>query len=311
MTELVVELKNIFKTYRIRYDEKSTLFDTIASSLKKKSPISEFNALSNISLNVNKGEMVGIIGHNGSGKTTLLKIICGILNPSSGSIKSKGKIVPFLQLGSGFHPDLTAIENIKMYGMILGIGKKEIEKKVQDVLKYSELESFKDTKAKNFSSGMFARLAFATAVQADPDILVVDEVLSVGDLAFQNKSYNSFLEMKNRGKTIIYVTHNLDDVLKLCDRAVLMYKGFVVADDNPSVVVDKYRTVVEKSPNYPKENLTKEIEKLYYEFLERPPDPIGVLEYVYKIKKGELKLNDLPQIFKNSSEYLEKNHKLK
>jgi len=311
MTELVVELKNIFKTYRIRYDEKSTLFDTIASSLKKKSPMSEFNALSNILLNVNKGEMVGIIGHNGSGKSTLLKIICGILNPSSGTIKTKGRIVPFLQLGSGFHPDLTAIENIKMYGMILGIGKKEIEKKVQDVLKYSELESFKDTKAKNFSSGMFARLAFATAVQADPDILVVDEVLSVGDLAFQNKSYNSFLEIKNRGKTIIYVTHNLDDVLKLCDRAVLMYKGFVVADDNPSVVVDKYRTVVEKSPNYPKENLTKEIEKLYYEILQRPPDAIGTLEYVYKIKKGELKLNDLPQMFKNSSEYLEKNHKLK
>lgn len=309
MTDNVVELKNVYKTFKINYDKKTTVFDTLTNTIKKKIPVVEFDALTNVSFNVKKGEMIGIIGHNGSGKTTLLKIICGIMNPTKGMIKTNGRIVPFLQLGSCFHPDLTAIENIKMYGMLLGIEKNEITQRVPEVLKYAELESFKDTKAKNFSSGMFARLAFSTAIQSDPDILVIDEVLSVGDQAFQQKSYNSFLEIKKADKTIIYVTHNLDGVEELCDRAVLMFNGFAGAIDKPNIVIDKYRTIIEKIPNFYEGGIAKEIGKFYTEILERPPDLDGTLEFVYKIKKGELKLSDIPKIFKDSSEYAEKHSK--
>lgn len=304
----IVELKNVFKTFNINYNEKTTVFETL-TSLKKKTPLSKFNALSNVSFEVKQGEMIGIIGHNGSGKSTLLKVISGILKPTSGSVITKGKLVPFLQLGSGFHPDLNAIENIKMYGMILGIDKKEIEKRIPSILKYAGLEKFKDVKAKNFSSGMFARLAFATAIQSDPDILVIDEVLAVGDLEFQQKSYETFLDIKKKGKTIIYVTHNLDDVIKLCDRVILMFTGYVVDVGEPGIIVDKYRTVVEKTPEYIKEDLAKSIEKKYEEILGRPADVIGLLEYVYKIKKGDMTLNDIPKVLMESNEYKQKNGK--
>jgi len=306
--EIVVEVKNVFKTFKINYNEKTTVFETLVST-KKKAPLVKFNALSNVSFAVKKGEMIGIIGHNGSGKSTLLKVISDILKPTSGSVTTKGRLVPFLQLGSGFHPDLNAIENIKMYGMILGVDKKKIEKRITSILEYAGLENFKDVKAKNFSSGMFARLAFATAIQSDPDILVIDEVLAVGDLEFHQKSYEKFLDIKKEGKTIIYVTHNLDDVINLCDRAILMFKGFIVDIGEPEVIVDKYRTVVKQSPEYHKEDLAKNIEKKYEEILGRPADVIGVLEYVYKIKKGIIKLEDIPKIFKNSKEYTDRKNK--
>ncbi|MDE1725687.1 MAG: ABC transporter ATP-binding protein [Thaumarchaeota archaeon] len=304
MSDVVIELKNIYKTFKLNYKEKTTVYETLVTTVKKKSPSQTFNALSNISFSVKKGEMLGIIGHNGSGKSTLLKVICHILPPSQGSIKTKGKIIPFLQLGSGFNGDLTAIENIKMYGMILGIQKNKIAKKIPEILEYAELESFKDTKVKHFSSGMFARLAFATAIQSEPDILVIDETLSVGDLAFQQKSFNTFLDIKKQNTTIIYVTHNLDDVLRLCDRAILLYKGFVGDVGDPKLIVDKYKTVVEKSPDYIEESLAKEIGVYYQKILKRPPDVIGMLDHFYRIKKGEISLNDIPSILKNSEEYV-------
>jgi len=309
MSKSAIELKNIYKTFRLNYNEKSTVYEAL-SSLKKKNPVSDFNALTNVSFSVQKGEMLGIIGHNGSGKSTLLKIISKIIEPTSGSIRTEGKVVPFLQLGAGFHPDLTAIENIKMYGMILGMDKEIISKKVLEILKYAELEKFKDAKAKTFSSGMFARLAFATAIQSEPDTLVIDEVLSVGDLDFQQKSFEKFMEIKKSGRTIVYVTHNLEDVLKLCDRAVLMFKGYIADIGDPAVIIDKYRTVVEKSPEFHKEDLAKQIDKYYSEILERPIDVIGMFDYMYKIKKEKLTLEDIPNLLRNSPEYALKNKKL-
>jgi len=303
LSETVVELDNIFKTFRLNYKEKSTVFEAMTSSWGKKAKLTDFNALSNVSFSVKKGEMLGIIGHNGSGKSTLLKIICKITEPTKGTVKTKGKIVPFLQLGSGFNPDLTAIENIRMYGMILGISKEMINKKIPDVLRFADLVEFKDVKAKNFSSGMFARLAFSTAVLSNPDILIIDEVLSVGDLAFQQKSFQKFLEFKKSGKTIIYVTHNLNDILKLCDRVLLMYKGYAADIGDPKIIVDKYRAVVEKSSEFHKEPLAEKISEYYRKILQRPPDIIGVLEYVYKIGKGEMKLEEIPEIFRQSPEY--------
>jgi len=258
LSDIVIELKNIHKKFKLNYNEKSSVYETL-SSLKKKNPILDFYALTNVSFSVEKGEMLGIIGHNGSGKSTLLKIISEIVEPTTGSIKTKGKIVPFLQLGAGFHPDLTAIENIKMYGMILGMSKEAISKKVSEILQFADLENFKDVKAKNFSSGMFARLAFATAIQSDPDILVIDEVLAVGDLDFQKKSYEKFLEIKKNNKTIVFVTYNLNEVLNLCDRAVLMFKGHVVDIGKPEDVIDKYQTVVIKSDKYHEEEIARKI----------------------------------------------------
>ena len=305
MNDIVIDLKNIYKTFKLNYNEKSTVYEAL-SSLKKKNPISDFNALTNVSFSVQKGEMLGIIGHNGSGKSTLLKIISQIIEPTSGDIRSKGKIVSFLQLGSGFHPDLTAIENIKMYGMILGISRKEIIEKIPSILKYAGLEKFKDVKTKNFSSGMFVRLAFATAIQSNPDILVIDEVLAVGDLEFQEKSYKSFLDIKKKGKTIIYATHNLQDILNLCARVILLYKGHIADVGKPDIIVDKYKTVVELSPDYNEEELAVTINKYYQEILGRDADVIGSLEHVYQIKKGILDISDIPSILKKSDEYRKK-----
>jgi ABC-type polysaccharide/polyol phosphate transport system ATPase subunit len=239
-TETAIRLNNISKDFRI-YHEKSNLFtDRFLNSLKRKNKYETLHILKNISFEIKRGQMVGIIGKNGAGKTTLLKIIAGILKPTTGSISLNGKSTPFLELGVGFNQDLTAIDNIILYGLILGFSKKEIISKVSDVLKYAELEKFGDIPIKNFSKGMHARLAFSTAILVDPDILLIDEILSVGDYSFQQKSYNTFLELKNKKKTIVFVSHSLDAVRKLCDEVILLYEGKIEAKGEPNQVIRKY-----------------------------------------------------------------------
>jgi lipopolysaccharide transport system ATP-binding protein len=238
--EYAIRVQSLHKSYRIYHEKKSTVYEHLVGLISKNRGYEKLNVLNGISFDVKKGEMMGVIGKNGQGKTTLLQILCGILKPDSGAVKLTGSTVPFLALGTGFQPDLSAIDNIVMYGLYLGLTKKEIKERIPDILSYAELEKFADTKLKHFSTGMFARLAFATAVQVEPDILLVDEVLAVGDVSFREKSFETFLSFKERGKTIVFVTHSLDQVKRLCDRAIFLQNGKIQKTGQPDEVVKEF-----------------------------------------------------------------------
>ena len=240
-----VEFQNVVKKFRIYHEKRNALFDHLANITNKKhSHYEEFLVLDKVSFSIKKGEMFGIIGRNGSGKTTLLRLIANIFRPDSGIIRINGNVVPILELGTGFQGDLTARDNIIQYGIILGFTRKEIINRVEKILEFAELERFADTKIRNFSSGMIARLAFSTAIQVEPDILLVDEVLAVGDLSFREKSYKAFLSFKEKKKTIVYVSHDIETVKKLCNRILLLEKGKIVSVGEPQTVVNDYLTLL-------------------------------------------------------------------
>jgi ABC-2 type transport system ATP-binding protein/lipopolysaccharide transport system ATP-binding protein len=201
----------------------------------------KFLALDEISFKVSKGEIMGILGKNGSGKTTLLRTISGIYKPDKGKINLKGKLTPILHIGTGFHDELVAKDNVILAGMLAGLSKKEISNKINKILKFSELEEFSELKLKNYSTGMRARLAFSTALQTNPDILLVDEMLSVGDLAFREKSFTEFLKFKENKKTILFASHNLTSVSKICDRVLLLHHGKMIMVGKPTEVISKYK----------------------------------------------------------------------
>lgn len=234
-----IEFENVCKSFDIYHEKTNSALDHLFKSLNRNN-YEKLNVLDNISFKIRKGEVFGIIGKNGAGKSTILKLIARVMSPDSGIIRTKGLILPLIELGLGFNPELTAQHNIVIYGAILGIPKKIITSKIKQILEYAELEKFADTKIKNFSSGMHSRLAFSTAIQVDPDILLIDEVLSVGDIEFQKKSFDSFLDFKKRMKTIIYVSQNLDSIKTLCDNALLLHNGTIQQIGNPSEVVEKY-----------------------------------------------------------------------
>lgn len=236
----VLILKNVKKNFTISYQSSNTIFEFFTSFLIRKTS-KNLLALDDINLDIKQGEMVGIIGRNGSGKSTLLKIMSGVLCPTEGKVIVKGKIAPFLSLGSGFNPELNTLENIILYGMLLGAKKNYIVKKIDEILKFAELEDYIKVKLKNFSTGMYMRLAFSVAISLNPDIILIDEVLSVGDLSFQQKSYNKLISFKNSGKTIILVTHAMDPVEQLCDKAIFLEKGHVISSGEPKTVVEQYK----------------------------------------------------------------------
>jgi len=238
MNENAIEINHVSKMFRI-YHEKRDLADRITNPFKK-NRFQDLIILDDESFNVKKGEMFGIIGPNGAGKTTLLRLIAKIYKADSGIILTYGSIVSLLNLGIGFNPEQTARNNIILYGKILGFTSKEIKNKVQTILKFAELEDFSDAKLKNFSSGMYARLAFSTAMQVNPDILLVDEILAVGDMAFQQKSFEAFKSFKDNKKTIVYVSHNLDSVKELCDRALFLNKGKIEFIGDSEEAVNAY-----------------------------------------------------------------------
>ena len=242
-SENSIEVKNVFKTFRLYHERKNSIYEYI-TSLYKKDAYESMTVLNDVSFSVKKGEMLGIIGLNGSGKTTLLKMIGKIYSPDRGSVITTGKVTPFLELGTGFNGELTARDNIILYGIILGFTKKKITQKIDEIAKFAELEKFLDTKLKNFSTGMNARLAFSTAIQVDPDILLVDEVLSVGDLPFQKKSFEAFIDFKKREKTIVFVSHNISQVQNLCDKVMLLYNGKIHSYGNPEDVINEYKKLV-------------------------------------------------------------------
>lgn len=234
-----IVIRSVRKEFVIPHERRTTLFENLLGVLRP-ATYEKFVALKDISLVIKKGESIGIIGDNGSGKSTLLKIIAQILRPTSGSIEVHGRITPFLELGVGFQPDLTARENIEVYSTIMGLSSKEIAANMDSVLEFAGLTKFKDTKLKNFSSGMYVRLAFATAIQTKPEILLVDEVLAVGDMDFQQKCLDIFQKYKEDGITLIFVSHDLNSVRKFCDKALLLKNGEQVVYGNTNDVIDNY-----------------------------------------------------------------------
>jgi len=188
--------------------------------------------------------MFGIIGQNGSGKSTLLRLIAGIYDPDHGSVEIKGNLAPLIQIGTGFNNELNAAENIMMSGMLYGLEKKTINTKIPKIIEFAELDKFTGMKLKHYSSGMKARLAFSTVLELEPDILLVDEVLSVGDLSFREKSYNAFQKFTKGGKTVLYTSHNLEMIPKLCNRVLLLDNGKVITIGNPEYVIKKYRDLI-------------------------------------------------------------------
>lgn len=230
MNNIAIELTNITKEYVIHH-EKPTLVEKFF-----KGKTERFTALNHINLTIRKGERVGIIGPNGSGKTTLLKIIAGITTPTNGMVKTNGKIVSLIDLEAGFHPDLIGEQNIYLNGMLLGMTNNEIARKLKNIIDFADIRQFIDAPLFTYSSGMKLRLGFAVAVHADPDILILDEGLSVGDKDFQKKSQKKIREFFHEDKTVVVVTHNLDFIASTCKRVLQFQKGLLICDGGPEVL---------------------------------------------------------------------------
>lgn len=233
-----IEVRNMSKQFKVDYDKANTLKDKML--FWKKSHVEVHQVLKNINMNVRKGETVALIGTNGSGKSTLLKLMTKIIFPNKGTIETNGKLTSLLELGAGFHPDFTGRENIYFNASIFGLTRKEIDARIQDIIDFSELGEFIDHPVRTYSSGMYMRLAFSVAINVDAEILLIDEILAVGDQHFQEKCYRKLKELKDSDKTIVIVTHSLDVVKELCDRAVWIYKGELRLDGDPIYVIDEY-----------------------------------------------------------------------
>ena len=240
MSEYAVSVKHLSKKFTLYHEKRDSIYESATSWFQKKRHNETLQALDDVSFNVKHGEIFGIIGRNGGGKTTLLRIISKIYSGDSGSVDVKGTIIPVLALGLGFHPELTAITNIYQSSILLGFKKEEIEKRIGDIIEYAELEKFADTKIKNFSAGMQMRLAFATSVLVDLDILLLDEVFAVGDVAFQKKCFDTIMSFKKRGKAIIFVSHDMTPIKNFCDRVMFLKDGKVGNIGSPEESVSAY-----------------------------------------------------------------------
>ncbi len=243
--ELALRVKNITKTFIIPHERIDTMRGYFVNIFKKKT-YDNFDALNDVSFDVYKGEFLSIIGKNGSGKSTLLKVLAGIYNAESGSVETHGRISPFLELGIGFNPELSGRDNVYLNATVLGLTRKQIESKFDDIVQFSELERFIDQKLKNYSSGMQVRLAFSVAIHANREILLMDEVLAVGDINFQRKCLNIFRKMKQEGKTIVFVSHDVGTVQEFSDRVVVLNEGKVVKVGGPKRAVYEYSQIMMK-----------------------------------------------------------------
>lgn len=263
--EKVIEIKNITKIYNL-YDKPTDRLKEVL--FPKFSKHKEFSALKDVSFDVKKGEILGIIGKNGSGKSTILKIITNVLTPTSGEAIIKGKIAALLELGAGFNMEYTGIENIYLNGQMIGFSKEEMDEKLDDIIEFADIGDHIYQPVKTYSSGMFARLAFSVAISVDPDILIVDEALSVGDVFFQNKCYRRFDDFRRRGKTILFVTHDMGSVIKYCNRCVLLNAGKKVAEGSPQEMVDLYKKIMVGQWDERDENSEKIIDQKVEKVLE-------------------------------------------
>ena len=238
MEENIISVKDVYKTFNVYLDKANTIKEKLLFFSRNKKEKRE--VLKGINLEIKKGEVVALIGTNGSGKSTLLKLMTKIIYPNKGEIKTKGKLTSLLELGAGFHPDFSGKENIYFNASIFGLTKKQIDNRLKDIIEFSELEKFIDNPIRTYSSGMYMRLAFAVAINVDADILLIDEILSVGDEHFQNKCIEKMIDLKNKGKTMVFVTHSMESVKKLCNRAVWLSEGKIKLDGNVDKVVDNY-----------------------------------------------------------------------
>ncbi len=238
MNAIVVD--NVSKRFRIPHEKKATLFQSIISVVKRQFSYEEFWALSDVSFEVRTGETMGVIGPNGSGKSTLLKILAVVLYADRGSISVNGKVSSFLDLGAGFQPELTAKDNVFLYSSILGISRREARKRYGDIFNFAELRKFENMKLKNFSAGMYMRLAFSTAIHADPENLLIDEAFAVGDEAFQKRCISKINEFRQQGKTIIFVSHSMESVKDICHRSLLLRNGHLVSIGETGKVINEY-----------------------------------------------------------------------
>jgi len=236
-----IVVSHVYKDFKLYYDKANTLKEKILFfSKKNKSKDDILHILKDVNVTIEKGESVALIGTNGSGKSTLLKLMTKIIYPNKGKITINGKLTSLLELGAGFHPDFSGRENIYFNSSIFGLTRKEIDKRLNQIIEFSELQDFIDNPVRTYSSGMYMRLAFSIAINVDADILLIDEILAVGDQHFQEKCFNKLKELKKEGKTIVIVTHSMEQVRQFCDRAIWLYEGDVKMDGKVSEVLDEY-----------------------------------------------------------------------
>ena len=241
---IAIKVTHVSKDFKLYYDKANTLKEKILFfSKKKKSKDEILHVLKNINLDIMKGESVALIGTNGSGKSTLLKLMTKIIYPNKGHITTNGKLTSLLELGAGFHDDFTGRENIYFNASIFGLTKSQIDEKIDEIIEFSELGDFIDNPVRTYSSGMYMRLAFSVAINVQAEILLIDEILAVGDQHFQDKCFNKLIELKNAGKTIVIVTHSMDQVRTFCNRAVWLYKGEIRKDGPVEEVLSEYLKV--------------------------------------------------------------------
>ena len=239
--DIMVEVKNVTMKFRMSDQPINSLKEIFTTAVSGKLRFNEFLALDNVSFELEKGKTLGLIGKNGAGKSTTLKLISGILKPTRGTIITRGNIVPMLELGAGFDLELTGRENIYLYGAILGYSKEYLESKYDEIVEFAEIGEFVDMPIRNYSSGMMARLAFSIASVVQPEILIVDEILAVGDVAFQEKSYNRMKELMSGGATVLFVSHDIDKIEEMCDKVIWLEQGKVVAEGSAKQICNKYR----------------------------------------------------------------------
>lgn len=238
--DVMISLTDVTMEFRLTDDRISSLKEFITKTLTKELTYTKFKALNKVSFDIKRGEVMGVVGRNGAGKSTILKVISGILTPTSGEVLCHGNIVPMLELGSGFDMDMTGRENIFLNGAILGYSEEFLKKKFEEILKFSELGEFIDVPLRNYSSGMMMRLAFSVATMVNPDILIVDEILAVGDENFQKKSKERMLELMSGGTTVLFVSHSLEQIREMCDRVVWLDGGEVKMIGEAEEVCDEY-----------------------------------------------------------------------
>ena len=238
-----IRLQNVTQRFRVIHERPDTVRELFSMFLRRRVSYHDFDAVKNVSLEVPHGQMLGLVGRNGSGKSTLLKIIAGVYRPNSGQVHVNGNIAPLIELGAGFHHELTGRENILLNGLLMGYSREQMRAREQRIIEFADVGEFIDAPIKQYSSGMHMRLAFAVATEVDPDILIVDEILGVGDAPFQQKCFARIHGFRNAGKTILLVSHDLDKIVQHCDRALLLNQGAVIADGNPNEVVATYRNL--------------------------------------------------------------------
>lgn len=270
MSNIAISVNNVSKMYKLYDNPMDRLKESLGLSRQKK--YKEYYALNDVSFQVGKGETVGIIGTNGSGKSTILKIITGVLNATQGEVAVNGRISALLELGAGFNMEYTGIENVYLNGSMIGFSKEEIDAKLEAILDFADIGDFVYQPVKTYSSGMFVRLAFAVAINIEPEILIVDEALSVGDVFFQAKCYRKFEEFKKMGKTILIVSHDLSSISKYCDKVVLLNRGKKLAEGQPKEMVDLYKKVlVGQAGN--EEDLNQLVEEQLSDIGAQPDEP--------------------------------------